>query len=147
MNLPGFPIARPRRLRISPALRRLVAETSLNVSQLVLPLFARSGKKRPAGSDPIETLRSLSLDRKGYEILNVARAALAQPYAKIQRGPVTLYEWPAFAGPPANEAEEGAQWSCVRFYDLARSLEEGRPRVMRLGFGADGVWHYFWSES
>jgi porphobilinogen synthase len=45
MHLPGFPVARPRRLRTSPALRRFVAETSLNVSSLVLPLFARSGRK------------------------------------------------------------------------------------------------------
>ena len=45
MNMPGFPVVRPRRLRQSPALRRLVAETQLNVSQLVLPLFARAGKK------------------------------------------------------------------------------------------------------
>ncbi len=54
MTLPGFPIARPRRLRTSSPLRRLVAETSLNVSQLVLPLFARSGKKlrRPIGAMP-----------------------------------------------------------------------------------------------
>jgi porphobilinogen synthase len=48
MNLSGigqFPAYRPRRLRQSPALRRLVAETQLNVAQLVLPLFARSGKR------------------------------------------------------------------------------------------------------
>ena len=45
MNLPGFPVSRPRRLRRSPALRRLVAETHLHVSQLVLPLFARAGRK------------------------------------------------------------------------------------------------------
>ena len=45
MTLPGFPVSRPRRLRQSPALRRLVAETHLNVSQLVLPLFVRSGRK------------------------------------------------------------------------------------------------------
>ena len=45
MNMPGFPVVRPRRLRQSVALRRLVAETQLNVSQLVLPLFARAGKK------------------------------------------------------------------------------------------------------
>ena len=43
--MPGFPVVRPRRLRQSAALRRLVAETQLNVSQLVLPLFARAGKK------------------------------------------------------------------------------------------------------
>ena len=49
-----FPACRPRRLRQSPALRRLVAETRLDVSQLVLPLFARSGKKirRPINAMP-----------------------------------------------------------------------------------------------
>ncbi len=45
MNLPGFPVYRPRRLRQSPALRRLVAETRFSVEQLVLPLFVRSGRK------------------------------------------------------------------------------------------------------
>jgi len=50
----AFPNYRPRRLRQSAALRRLVAETQLNASQLVLPLFARSGKKlrRPIGAMP-----------------------------------------------------------------------------------------------
>ena len=43
---PGpFPQFRPRRLRQSPALRRLVQETRLSADQLVLPLFARPGKK------------------------------------------------------------------------------------------------------
>jgi porphobilinogen synthase len=40
-----FPTCRPRRLRQSPALRRLVRETSLHAGQLVLPLFARPGRK------------------------------------------------------------------------------------------------------
>jgi len=49
-----FPAYRPRRLRQSPALRRLVAETRLSVEQLVLPLFVRSGKKvrRPIEAMP-----------------------------------------------------------------------------------------------
>jgi porphobilinogen synthase len=49
-----FPEYRPRRLRSSPALRKLVAETHLSASQLVLPLFARPGKKlrRPIGAMP-----------------------------------------------------------------------------------------------
>ena len=49
-----FPFYRPRRLRQSPALRRLVAETRLSVDQLVLPLFAVPGKKvrRAVGSMP-----------------------------------------------------------------------------------------------
>ena len=40
-----FPGYRPRRLRQSAALRKLVCETRLSVEQLVLPLFVRAGKK------------------------------------------------------------------------------------------------------
>jgi porphobilinogen synthase len=49
-----FPAYRPRRLRQSAALRRLVSETQLNAAQLVLPLFARSGRKvrRPIEAMP-----------------------------------------------------------------------------------------------
>jgi len=53
-NIGQFPQYRPRRLRSSPALRKLVCETHLSASQLVLPLFARPGKKlrRPIGAMP-----------------------------------------------------------------------------------------------
>ncbi|MEO6181990.1 MAG: porphobilinogen synthase [Verrucomicrobiota bacterium] len=49
-----FPNYRPRRLRNSPALRRLVQETHLSADQLVLPLFVRAGKKlrQPISSMP-----------------------------------------------------------------------------------------------
>ena len=40
-----FPVYRPRRLRQSAALRRLVGETQLKVAQLILPLFVRGGRK------------------------------------------------------------------------------------------------------
>jgi porphobilinogen synthase len=73
MNLPGFPVSRPRRLRQSPALRRLVAETSLNVSQLVLPLFARAGKKLRRPVDAMPGVFQLSPD----EIVREAAAAHA----------------------------------------------------------------------
>lgn len=49
-----FPVRRLRRLRQSPALRRLVCETQLSASQLVLPLFVRPGRKlrRPINAMP-----------------------------------------------------------------------------------------------
>ena len=49
-----FPACRPRRLRQSPTLRRLVAETTLSPAQLVLPLFVRSGRRvrRPIPAMP-----------------------------------------------------------------------------------------------
>ncbi|MDQ6935984.1 MAG: porphobilinogen synthase, partial [Actinomycetota bacterium] len=50
----GFPSTRPRRLRRTPALRRLVAETGVRRAQLVLPMFVREGldEPRPISSMP-----------------------------------------------------------------------------------------------
>ncbi|WP_327072350.1 porphobilinogen synthase [Kitasatospora purpeofusca] len=49
-----FPEQRPRRLRRTPALRRLVAETSLEPRHLVLPVFVKEGAAEPVpiGSMP-----------------------------------------------------------------------------------------------
>jgi porphobilinogen synthase len=44
----GFPERRLRRLRRTPAMRRLVAETRLGVDDLVAPLFVREGIDAPA---------------------------------------------------------------------------------------------------
>ena len=41
------PVVRPRRLRRTPALRELVAETSLAAHHLVLPVFVREGATEP----------------------------------------------------------------------------------------------------
>lgn len=49
----SFPVVRPRRLRRSPALRDLVAETRLGVHDLVAPLFVREGIDEPV---PIASL-------------------------------------------------------------------------------------------
>src|SRR5690242_19933070 len=52
--MPSFPQYRPRRLRRTESLRRLVRETQLTPSQLVLPLFVRSGRgiRQAVGSMP-----------------------------------------------------------------------------------------------
>jgi porphobilinogen synthase len=43
----GFPLARPRRLRRTPALRRLVADVRLHPADLVLPVFVKEGVTEP----------------------------------------------------------------------------------------------------
>ncbi|MGH3189955.1 MAG: porphobilinogen synthase [Streptosporangiaceae bacterium] len=50
----GFPVVRPRRLRRTPALRAMVAQTSLRPAELVLPLFVKEGiaEPRPISSMP-----------------------------------------------------------------------------------------------
>ncbi|MEN2740168.1 porphobilinogen synthase [Microbacterium sp. X-17] len=59
----GFPARRPRRLRSSPAVRRLVAEHALIPAHLVLPVFVREGAEpQPIASMPgvaQQTLESL----------------------------------------------------------------------------------------
>ena len=42
------PVIRPRRLRRTPALRRLVGETTVQASQLILPVFVREDISEPA---------------------------------------------------------------------------------------------------
>ena len=48
------PLIRPRRLRRTPALRRMVAETSVEARSLILPVFVREGlaEPRPISSMP-----------------------------------------------------------------------------------------------
>jgi porphobilinogen synthase len=43
----AFPVHRPRRLRSTPALRRLVAEIDLRPRHLVLPMFVKEGASEP----------------------------------------------------------------------------------------------------
>jgi porphobilinogen synthase len=67
-----FPAYRPRRLRQSAVLRRLVGETSLNTAQLVLPLFVRSGRKLRRAIHAMPGVFQLSPD----ELLREAERAL-----------------------------------------------------------------------
>ena len=75
----SFPAYRPRRLRASAALRAMVREHSLEPARLVLPLFARPGKKvrNPIGSMP--GVSQLSPD----EIVKEAAAAHEQGVAAV----------------------------------------------------------------
>jgi len=68
----GFPVDRPRRLRRTEAMRRMVRETSLEPSDFVYPLFVMEGRseRRPIASMP--GIFNLSVD------MAVAEAKLAR---------------------------------------------------------------------
>ena len=69
-----FPVSRPRRLRTSPALRDLAAETRLHTSDLVAPLFVREGitEAQPIGSLPgVEQHTLDSLSREVRELVGL----------------------------------------------------------------------------
>jgi porphobilinogen synthase len=89
---PGFPVRRLRRLRRTPALRRLVAEARLSVDDLVAPLFVREGIDAPApiASMPGEvqhTVDSLVLEAKRLVSLGIPGLILfGVPATKDARG-------------------------------------------------------------
>ena len=66
------PTIRPRRLRTTPALRRMVAETSLEARQLVLPLFVREGIAEP---QPISSMPGVVQHTRSSLLAAVAEAA------------------------------------------------------------------------
>jgi len=70
----AFPIHRPRRLRRTESLRRLVRETHLVPEQLVLPLFVRPGAKVRRPVDAMPGVAQTSVDEM---LRDAARAAHA----------------------------------------------------------------------
>lgn len=68
----SFPERRPRRLRRTPAMRRLVAETTLTPDDFILPLFVREGIDEPV---PIASLPGVDQHTRSSLIDAVAEAA------------------------------------------------------------------------
>ena len=72
----GFPEYRPRRMRQSVVLRRMLAETSLSANQLILPLFARPGKKQRRAIGSMPGVFQLSIDELVKEATTAASAGV-----------------------------------------------------------------------
>ena len=64
----SFPVSRPRRLRTTPALRDLVAETRLHTSDLVAPLFVREGITAPQDIVSLPGVVQHTLDSLAAEV-------------------------------------------------------------------------------
>ncbi|WP_449278067.1 porphobilinogen synthase [Leucobacter sp. GX24907] len=78
--------ARPRRLRATPAMRRLVAETRLDPAQLILPVFVREGIDAPRPISSMPGVQQHTLD-------SVRRAAVEA--AETGVGGLMLFGVPA----------------------------------------------------
>ena len=83
--MPGFPSSRPRRLRSTQAVRRLVAETTLEPRQLILPMFVREGVDAPV---PIASMPGVVQHSR-----ETARKAVAEA-AALGLGGVMLFGVP-----------------------------------------------------
>jgi porphobilinogen synthase len=72
----NYPNDRPRRLRSSPAMRRLVAETRLDARELVLPMFVREGASEPTTIPSMPGVVQHSLDSLRRAIAEAAEAGI-----------------------------------------------------------------------
>ncbi len=113
--MPDFPIYRGRRLRRTEPLRRLVRETTLLPSQLVLPLFVRTGSGLRRSIDSMPGVSQTSPD----ELLKDASAA-----AEAGVGGVILFGIPDSKDATGSEAwaDDGAVQKAVRI--LKKELPE-----------------------
>jgi porphobilinogen synthase len=70
------PVIRPRRLRATPAWRRLVAETRVHPAELILPLFVREGATAPVPITSMPGVVQHSLDSLKAEVSRAAAAGI-----------------------------------------------------------------------
>ena len=87
-------VQRPRRLRGSESVRRMVRETRMDKSSLIYPMFVMDGENIQEEIPSMEGQYRYSVDRMGYELEQVAKAGI---------GNVMLF------GIPAVKDEKGSQ--------------------------------------
>jgi porphobilinogen synthase len=120
MSSAQFPIRRMRRLRRTPALRRLVQETRIAPSQLVWPLFVTHGEglRRPVASLP--GVAQLSIDQLVKD---------AERAASLGLGGIILFGIPASKDATGSEAydDQGIVQQAIR------AVKRAVPELLVIG--------------
>jgi porphobilinogen synthase len=93
----GYPTVRPRRLRGTPALRRLVSQVAVSPSDLVLPLFVKEGIDAPL---PIASMPGVVQHSRE----SVRKAAVEAAQAGV--GGLMLFGIPAVKDPRGSGADD-----------------------------------------
>src|SRR5690606_25284952 len=92
-----LPVARPRRLRRAPALRRMVAGTRLHPADLILPMFVKEGITEP---DPVASMPGVYQ----HTLDSLRKAALEAAEAGV--GGVILFGVPAVKDARGSAADD-----------------------------------------
>ncbi|KQV43434.1 hypothetical protein ASE37_01045 [Rhizobium sp. Root268] len=99
------------------------------------------------GDDPIETLKSLSGDGAGMEILAIMLDVLSTGFVDVDKGtPDELYVWPYFAEKPLSSLTPPEKVDLLRLVtagDYAGMEEFGSYNFYRIGITPDGQWKFF----
>ncbi|MGC5165738.1 porphobilinogen synthase [Luteimicrobium sp. DT211] len=120
MTTPPRPYVRPRRLRTTPALRRLVSEHRLHAADLVLPLFVKESLTEPAPLESMPGVVQHTLDSLAGAVKEAADAGI---------GGVMLFGIPAVRDAVGSQAD-APDGILQRGLRAAVEAAEGRLVVM-----------------
>jgi len=119
----SFPVARPRRLRRTPALRRLVAETRLHPADLVLPMFVKEGIAEPA---PVASMPGVVQHTRD----SLRKAAASAAEAGV--GGIVLFGVPARKDARGSAADDPAGIVALALADLVAEVGDATVLVSEL---------------
>ncbi|TYB53760.1 porphobilinogen synthase [Nonomuraea sp. PA05] len=108
-----FPVARPRRLRRDPALRRMVAGTRLHAADLILPMFAKEGITEP---QPVASMPGV------YQHTRDSLRKAAHDAAEAGVGGVILFGIPAVKDARGSAADDPDGVLQVALRDVAAEV-------------------------
>lgn len=136
------PVARMRELIVE-------AAASGDIERL-RPLLGKGPTQTQVGEgdeDPIKTLKSLSGDGEGMEILAIMLDVLSTGFVDVDKGtPDELYVWPYFAEKPLSSLTPPEKVDLLRLVtagDYAGMEEFGSYNFYRIGITPDGQWKFF----
>jgi porphobilinogen synthase len=110
---PDFPVQRPRRLRSTPALRDLVAETEVTVTDLIAPLFVREGIEERVEISSLPGVYQDTVDSLRRDVVGLAELGVRA---------VMLFGVPARKDPEGTGAWDPDGIVQVALADLRREL-------------------------
>jgi porphobilinogen synthase len=113
--LPPFPVSRPRRLRRTSALRRLVAETRVAPADLILPMFVKEGLDAPS---PVQSMPGVVQHTRD----SLRKAAVEAVSAGV--GGLMLFGIPATKDARGSAADDPAGIVALAVADLVSEVGE-----------------------
>ncbi|SIP92425.1 hypothetical protein SAMN05880582_10136 [Rhizobium sp. RU20A] len=135
-------------------MRQLIMDAALTGDiEKLRPLLGKGGTATQVSSyegdpaDPIATLKGLSGDQQGAEVLAIMLDILSTGAALIDKDTnETVYVWPYVALRPIDTLTKPEIVDLLRIVtagDMAEMQEVGGYNFYRLGIGPDGQWKFF----
>ncbi|MCE6074520.1 hypothetical protein GOZ89_04890 [Agrobacterium vitis] len=97
--------------------------------------------------DPIQTIKSVSGDPDGLEVLAIMLDVLSTGFVHVNAGtPEEAYVWPYFAEKPLTTLTPPEKVELLRLVtagDFENMLEVGNYNFFRIGIAPDGKWKFF----